>query len=356
MSLPHIDDLIGELPSLQLENTLTPSEIGCLPLRLQSNAFLLTALTQCRYLIHTWKALKEVCPTYKKSSSKSYTSLHTLSSISRTSDRTDSTFCIGVIGCGRIGSHLVRKLLQDPNITPDMIRLSTRQPDHLQEFESQGVTCRFDNIWLANNSDVIIICCLPSQIAPVLLDLSKSSISNTTLLVSILAGVGVNRIRRALNDRTNVMRVYFDWSHLSLEDRGVMSIDSYGVSNRMSRHKLALANCPFKTDTGCWFGEFVVSCIAYCLNQLIVASEIGNLVCNLIADESVDVNDLLPDVKFDKKFISKFLEKEGEMTKLGSVLEKKEMRDLLVEKYWQRVREVEPSLLDIAKTQTPTKL
>ena len=357
MSLPHIDDLIRELPSLQLENSLAPSETACLPLRLQSNAFLLTALAQCRYLLHTWRVLKEVCPLYKKTPAKSSLSLKSLSSMSRTSSvRTDSTFCIGVIGCGRMGSHLVRKLLQDPNLTPDMILVSTRQPDQLQEFESQGVICRFDNIWVANNCDVIFICCLPSQLAPVLLDLSKSYISNVCLLVSLLAGVGVSRIRRAVNTRTNVMRVHFDWNQLSTEDREEICLQNSCVSSRMSSYSLCLVSCPFKgTDCG-WFAELVLACMSYSFNGGVVADEIGSLVCSVIADDSVEVKDLLPDIKFDKDVVSKYFDNERDMSNLTSVLANKELRDLLVEKYWQRAREVEPSLLDIARAQTPTKL
>ena len=356
MSLPHIDDLIKELPSLQLENSLAPSETSCLPLRLQSNAFLLTALAQCRYLLHTWRALKELCPLYKKTPAKSSVSLKSISSMSRTSVRTDTTFCIGVIGCGRMGSHLVRKLLQDTNLTADMILVSTRQPDQLQEFESQGVTCRFDNTWLANNSDVIFICCLPSQLAPVLLDLSKSYISNACLLVSLLAGVGGSRIRRAVNNHTNVMRVLFDWNQLNMEDREEMCLENSCVSNRMSSYKLCIASCPFKCTECGWFAELVLACMAYSVNGGVVAGEIGSLVCSVIADDSVDVKDLLPDINLDKDAVSKYLDNERNMSSLASVLANKELIDVLLEKYWQRAREIEPSLLDIAKAQTPTKL
>lgn len=295
-------------------------------------------------------------PLYKKTPAKSSMSLKSLSPMSRTSTRTDNTFCIGVIGCGRMGSHLVRKLLQDPSLTPDMILVSTRQPDQLQEFESQGVTCRFDNVWLANNCDVIFICCLPSQLAPVLLDLSKSYVSNVNLLVSLLAGVGVSRIRRAVNNRTNVMRVFFDWNQLSTEDREEMSSQISCVSNRMSSYVLCVASCPFKCIDCSWFAELVLACVAYSLYEGVVAGEIWSLVCGVIADDSVDVKDLLPDIRFDKEVVSKYFDNGGDMSTLTSVIENKELRDVLVEKYWQRAREVEPSLLDIARAQTPNKL
>ena len=361
MSLPHIDVLITELPSLQLGSTLSPSETACLPLRLQSNAFLLTALAQCRYLLYIWRALKEACPLHVRSPSKfSSSSLHTISSLSRASE-TDNAFCIGVIGCGRMGSHIVRKLLQDPHITPDMVLVSTRQPERLQEFSSQGVSCRFDNTWVASKADVIFLCCLPSQIAPVLLDLSKSAISHAALLISVLVGVGASRIRRALNNRSNVMSVYFDWNELSVEDREELSQNNSCVTDRMSRHAMCVATTPFKLATAAdtWYVELVLSCVSYCLNQAVVGSEVGGLVCSILANDATNAREIFPGVLYERQFISNYFESEKQnqvvLPKLACVLGKEKLRDILVEQYWQRIREVEPSLLDIAKTQTPTK-
>ena len=255
----------------------------------------------------------------------------------------------------------MRKLLQDPFITPDMIIVSTRQPDRLQEFASQGVSCRFDNAWVGSNADVIFLCCLPSQLAPVLLDLSKSAISHAALLVSVLAGVGASRIRRALNNRSNVISVYFDWNELSVEDREELSETSCCVCDRMSRHALCVATSPFRLATAAdtWYAELILSCVSYCLNQAVVGSEVGGLVCSVITNDTIVAKEILPGVLYERQFISKYFEDEKQtsafLAKLACVLAQKELSDILVDKYCERVREVEPSLLDIAKAQTPTK-
>ena len=354
MSLPHIDELIAELPSLQLERTLSHTEAACLPLRLQSNAFLLTALAQCRYLLHTWRALKDTCPLYTRSPSKSsHASLHTVSSLSRVSE-TDSAFCIGVIGCGRIGSHIIRRLLQDPSVTPDMVLVSTRQPERLQEFSSQGVSCRFDNTWVCHKADIIFLCCLPSQITPVLLDLSKSAISHSALLVSVLAGVTGSRVRRALNNHSNVMTVHFDWNELSVDDREELSLDKCFATDRMTTSPFKLA-----TASVTWYAELLLSCVSYCLSQAVVSSEIGGLVCTILATEATNAKEIAPAVTFERQFVTSYFENEKQapaiLAKLSAVLDSEQLRDVLTQKYCQRVREVELSLLDIAKAQTPTK-
>ena len=252
----------------------------------------------------------------------------------------------------------MNKLLQDPNISPDMILISTRQPDLLEEFISQGVKCRFDNVWVANNSDVIFLACLPCHLSPVVNDLYRSSISRANLLVSLLAGVSSARVRRSLSFRANVTSVYFDWNQLDTEDRVLLSED-VAPEVRMSSRALCVAGCPFRLELGVWFGELVLACLSCCALHGVASREGVEVVHSLLAEATPDFASCIPGALMEKRGMFSCMEHEEAWSencdKLSAALRDEKLRDVLVEKYWQRVRENEPSLLDLARESVSTK-
>lgn len=76
-----------------------------------------------------------------------------------------SEFRVGLLGCGRLGRGVLRALIEQKVVAASRICVSTRQPETLDDFSRAGVTCYFDNVRLVTESSVVIVCCLPEQLA-----------------------------------------------------------------------------------------------------------------------------------------------------------------------------------------------
>lgn len=101
---------------------------------------------------------------------------------------------VGFIGCGLVGRAVLDALLQ-VGCDPSLFTVSTRRPEMLERFRRLGVNCGSDNSKVARRSRVMFLCCLPSQLARVAQSL-RGHLRKTTLLVSIVAGVRVVKLRQ----------------------------------------------------------------------------------------------------------------------------------------------------------------
>lgn len=75
----------------------------------------------------------------------------------------DPTFRIGFLGCGDMGEAILSQLLES-GYKPSQIIVSTRHPEKLIQYISQGVDCRYDNAEVVRSAKFIFLCCAAGHI------------------------------------------------------------------------------------------------------------------------------------------------------------------------------------------------
>ena len=104
---------------------------------------------------------------------------------------------LGVIGGGVMGEALISRLLAEQKFTPDTIWVSDPQASrrhYLQQ--TYGLQTTDDNQAVAAEADILLLAVKPQVLDTVADSLSSDVLSGTPLLLSILAGVPLDRLTR----------------------------------------------------------------------------------------------------------------------------------------------------------------
>ncbi|KXB09210.1 hypothetical protein AKJ46_00730, partial [candidate division MSBL1 archaeon SCGC-AAA833K04] len=109
---------------------------------------------------------------------------------------------IGVIGCGNLGSSIIKGLLKSESLKPEAIIASDPDKEKLEELGKLGVKTTTDNQEATEESEVIIIAVKPSLVGKVLEELG---VSKEKLIISVAAGVSTDFLERHTDAR--VIRV-----------------------------------------------------------------------------------------------------------------------------------------------------
>ena len=113
---------------------------------------------------------------------------------------------IGLLGAGNMAGALIRGLLGSKTLGPEQIRVSDPRADQLTQFEtSYGIETHADNAELLAWANVVVLSVKPQVIGQVLEQVS-SSISPSTLVISIAAGVPLAAIEARLPTGIRVLR------------------------------------------------------------------------------------------------------------------------------------------------------
>ena len=113
---------------------------------------------------------------------------------------------VAVIGAGTMGQTLLRALLSSHQLEPDDLIATGRSEDRLDELKAAlGVRVTTDNAAAAGEADLVLLCVKPQVAAPVLAEL-RPALGPDQLLVSILAGVPLDRLEDALEPFVPVVR------------------------------------------------------------------------------------------------------------------------------------------------------
>ncbi|XP_076979304.1 NADP-dependent oxidoreductase domain-containing protein 1 isoform X2 [Tamandua tetradactyla] len=116
----------------------------------------------------------------------------------------DESLKVGIIGGGHLGKQLAQVLLQLVPIPADSLRISTRRPETLDELQKVGVQCFYHNSFLVKWANVIFLCCLPSQLPNICLEI-QSSLEKACIVFSFTAAIPITRLKLLLN-HTNILR------------------------------------------------------------------------------------------------------------------------------------------------------
>ena len=113
-------------------------------------------------------------------------------------DKKGADVRIGIIGGGRIGTQLLDMLIRCGTFPTNQIKLSTRRPEGLLEYQAQGVKCCYDNCKVAGGCEVLFLCCLPAHLPRVAADIARAGPATHLLVVSAIAGVTADKIQAML--------------------------------------------------------------------------------------------------------------------------------------------------------------
>ncbi len=114
---------------------------------------------------------------------------------------------IGVIGGGKIGSALIRGILQAGLVHKNQIIVSApRQSVRQSLAKESGVRVTSDNVEVTDFADTVILTVKPQGVDSVLREIALK-IAEEKLLVSVAAGVPLSRIESHLSKGSRVVRV-----------------------------------------------------------------------------------------------------------------------------------------------------
>eukprot|EP00760_Papus_ankaliazontas_P039673 PhM_4_TR9753/c0_g1_i1/m.35204 len=105
-----------------------------------------------------------------------------------------STLRFGIIGCGDVGSNVVRSLLSLRGANPANIVVATRQLQRgAGRFKAQGVVVVPSNLQAVHRADVVVISVLPGQLPAVCSELA-GKIEKSAIVISTCVAVTADRV------------------------------------------------------------------------------------------------------------------------------------------------------------------
>ena len=114
---------------------------------------------------------------------------------------------IGFVGSGKMAGAIIKGLLKSNFTTSEYLLATQAEAENIKEKSSElGIEIILDNKILAQKSDVIFIATKPNQVVDVLNEISPF-VTPEKLVVSIAAGVSVNKLETNLEKNSRVVRV-----------------------------------------------------------------------------------------------------------------------------------------------------
>ena len=114
---------------------------------------------------------------------------------------------IGFIGSGKMAGAIIKALIKSGYSDSEHLIATQVEVEGLEEKSKElGIKIILDNKVLVEKSDVIFIATKPNQVVDVLSETS-SLITSEKLIVSIAAGVKIEKIEKALPEKSRVIRV-----------------------------------------------------------------------------------------------------------------------------------------------------
>jgi pyrroline-5-carboxylate reductase len=113
---------------------------------------------------------------------------------------------IAVIGCGNIGLSLIHGFLKEKSILSKNITATRRNISELSSLKAFGIKVTSDNISAISAASLIIIAVKPYNIAGVLAEIKEHLIPGKHILISVTAGIPINKIKDAIENKVSVFR------------------------------------------------------------------------------------------------------------------------------------------------------
>ena len=110
---------------------------------------------------------------------------------------------LGIVGCGKMGSALVKGAIEKNAIDGQKVIVIDLIPELAEKLsEDIGATIAKSNDELINNSDAILLCVKPQDMISLTNTFTKER--NSKLFISIAAGVKISSLEESLKKRTEL--------------------------------------------------------------------------------------------------------------------------------------------------------
>jgi pyrroline-5-carboxylate reductase len=113
---------------------------------------------------------------------------------------------IAIIGVGNMGSAIAVGLIKSGFMKPADIIATDRKESTLDEMKKLGVTVANENLDAAKVADVVLLAVKPYHIAQVIEEI-KPALTSEKILISIVAGVGINELGEMAGKNLPIFRV-----------------------------------------------------------------------------------------------------------------------------------------------------
>ena len=113
----------------------------------------------------------------------------------------------GFIGSGNMGGAIIGGIINSDIASPENVIVSDKNEQALKNInEKYGVKVTSDNKETADKADVLFLCVKPQFLYGVI-DEIKNSVSDNTVIVSIVAGQAIETIEKAFEHNIKLVRV-----------------------------------------------------------------------------------------------------------------------------------------------------
>ncbi len=114
---------------------------------------------------------------------------------------------VAIIGCGNLGSSILRGLLDEESFPAEDIFATERDVKNLKAYEGSGINITEDNRLAIRESEVIIMALKPYNILKIMEELKDEFTEAKHTLISVATGVTLGEIRGAIDKNIPVFRV-----------------------------------------------------------------------------------------------------------------------------------------------------
>nr|XP_040131939.1 NADP-dependent oxidoreductase domain-containing protein 1 isoform X2 [Ictidomys tridecemlineatus] len=254
-------DMLENLESLQFASEIPEEDRFWLYLQGRSRGLMIEACAHATFFCKVFYNLRELLQKNQNSSSPSTKS----GDVDMDDNR---NLKVGIIGGGRLGKQLARTLLQLVPIPAASLRISTRRPEVLAEFQKLGVQCFYHNSDLVGWANVIFLCCLPSQLPHICIEI-QTSLEKACIVFSFVAAIPIPRLKLLLN-HTNILRPQYH----CVEDFEKIWGANKEITAALQDPVILRATCPYSPDDCMKHEE---SCPEFQLPHVISKSYVKNL-------------------------------------------------------------------------------
>ncbi|KAM4832606.1 NADP-dependent oxidoreductase domain-containing protein 1 [Urocitellus parryii] len=230
-------DMLENLESLQFASEIPEEDRFWLYLQGRSRGLMIEACAHATFFCKVFYNLRELLQKNQNSSSPSTKS----GDVDMDDNR---NLKVGIIGGGRLGKQLARTLLQLVPIPAASLRISTRRPEVLAEFQKLGVQCFYHNSGLVGWANVIFLCCLPSQLPHICIQI-QTSLEKACIVFSFVAAIPIPRLKLLLN-HTNILRPQYH----CVEDFEKIWGANKEITAALQDPVILRATCPYSPDGG----------------------------------------------------------------------------------------------------------
>jgi len=138
---------------------------------------------------------------------------------------------IAIIGVGNMGGAIAVGLIKSGAVAAENISVADRKESILESMDKLGVNTFQNNLDALKNADVVIVAVKPYHIESVISEI-KTGLDSEKILISIVAGVGINELGEMVGKEMPIFRVMPNTAIALQESLTCISANQYTESHK----------------------------------------------------------------------------------------------------------------------------